>query len=158
MTFNLEYTSTRQDISYTLTVTADADGDLAIDVSGKGDDGTLLAQGNLRLPPGGAAEAAKLLRESLVAIAALDTKRRTTGNANQPWSAEQDTTLREAWLAHPPTKQAAEAIRELAEQRQRSVAAIRARLPRVGCDPDVTGRLLTETSAALVGRDAVVTS
>ncbi|GAA2988992.1 hypothetical protein [Actinokineospora diospyrosa] len=158
MAFNLEYTSKRQDISYTLTVTADVDGDLAIELTGKDDDSVLLAQGNLQLPPGGAAETAKLLRDALVAVSALDTKRRSTGNAHQPWSAEQDSTLREAWLAHPPTRPAAEVIRELAEHRRRSAAAIRARLPRVGCDPDVTGRLLTETTAALVGRDAVVAS
>ncbi|GAA3024855.1 hypothetical protein Aglo01_17840 [Actinokineospora globicatena] len=158
MAFNLEYTSKRQDLSYALTVAADDDGEIGIDVIAKDDHGGVAAEGTLRLPPGGAAETAKLLREALVAITALENKRRVVGNANQPWSAEQDSTLREAWLAHPPSRSATEVIRELATLRQRSPAAIRARLPRVGCDPDVSGRLLTEASAAIVGRDAVIAS
>ncbi|PPK65905.1 hypothetical protein V5P93_000202 [Actinokineospora auranticolor] len=160
MTFNLEYQSKRQDVLYTLTVTTDDSGELGIGLTGADPDGTVVAEGILRLPPGGATETAKLLRESLDAISGFEGRRtrRKTGNSHQPWTIEQDTTLREAWLSHPPSTQAPELIRELAEDRARTPAAIRARLPRVGCDPDVPGRLLTKESAALVGRDAIATT
>ncbi|WP_157440485.1 hypothetical protein [Actinokineospora inagensis] len=157
MAFNLEYTSKRQGVSYALTVSAHDDGDLDIEVAARDGRGVVVAEGSLRLPPGGAAETAKLLREALVAITAFE-GRRPVGNANQPWSAEQDSTLREAWLARSPATPAPDVIRELAAERKRSPAAIRARLPRVGCDPDVAGRLLTEATVTLVGRDAVIAS
>ncbi|WP_156893277.1 hypothetical protein [Actinokineospora enzanensis] len=160
MGFNLEYTSKRHDISYALTVTANDDGDLGLDLAGHDHTGTLVAEGALSLPPGGAAETARLLREALDAISHFEGRRarRFTGNANQRWTAEQDGALREAWLARPASAPAGEVIRALAGERLRSPAAIRARLPRVGCDPDVAGRLLTAATAELVGGDAVIAS
>ncbi|WP_156758499.1 hypothetical protein [Actinokineospora pegani] len=157
MTFTMEYTSTARDTTYTLTVTADADGALEIDLRGDDPAGSTVAEGTLALPPGGATEAARLLHQSLTAIAAFEGRRvrRSVGNANQRWTADADATLREAWLAHDPATPAVEVIRALATAHQRSPAAIRARLPRLGCDPDVTGRLLTESTASLLGRDAV---
>ena len=157
MAFTLEYTSTARDITYTLTVNADAEGALAIDLTGEDPEGTTVAEGTLTLPPGGATESARLLHQSLTAIAGFEGRRvrRSVGNANQRWTPDEDTALREAWLSHPPTDPATEVIRTLAAAHQRSPAAIRARLPRLTCDPDVTGRLLTETTAALIGRDAI---
>ncbi|SDC73296.1 hypothetical protein [Actinokineospora iranica] len=157
MAFNLEYTSKHRDVTYAMTVVADDDGELGIELLGANDRGTVVAEGALRLPPGGATETAKLLREALGAIAGFEGKRirQSVGNANQRWTRDQDITLREAWLSHPPTAPATEVIRTLAAERERTPAAIRARLPRLGCDPDVTGRVLTEETAALVGRDAI---
>jgi len=158
MAFTLEYTSTARNITYTLTVNADTEGALAIDLTGEDESGTKVAEGTLTLPPGGATESARLLHQSLTAIAGFETRRprrSTVGNANQRWTPDEDTALREAWLSHPPTDSATEVIRSLATTHQRTPAAIRARLPRLTCDPDVSGRLLTETTAPLVGRDAI---
>ncbi len=157
MAFTLEYTSKRHDVTYAMTIAAADGGELGIELVGADEHGAVVAEGSLRLPPGGATETAKLLREALAAIAGFEGRRvrRSAGNANQPWTADLDTALREAWLAQPPTTPATELIRALAAERERTPAAIRARLPRLGCDPDVSGRLLTEETATLIGRDAV---
>lgn len=159
MAFTLEYTSTQREITYAMTVTAqEGSGALSIELLGADVEGTVVADGSMTLPPGGATEAARLLRQALDAIAGFEHKRvrRRAGNSHQPWTSEQDAVLREAWLAGSPVDPAAGVIRALAAERERSPAAIRARLARLGCDPDVTGRLLTEQTAELVGRDAVV--
>ncbi|GLZ40699.1 hypothetical protein [Actinokineospora sp. NBRC 105648] len=158
MAFNLEYTSKHRDVTYALTIAAEQDGDLGVDLVGTNDNGTVVAEGTLRLPPGGATETARLLREALGAISTFEGrgKRTTVGNAHARWTPDQDSALREAWLSQPPTASASEVIRALAVERERTAASIRARLPRVGCDPDVAGRLLTAETAALVGRDATV--
>ena len=157
MAFTLEHTSTAQDITYTLRVTTDDDGALAVKISGADAAGTPVAEGSLTLPPGGAMPCARLIHQSLSAISGFKTPRskRSVGNANQRWTAEADAALREAWLSHPPTDAATAVIRELATAHERSPAAIRARLPRLSCDPDVVGRLLSEVTAPIVGRGAV---
>ncbi|WP_143219242.1 hypothetical protein [Actinokineospora bangkokensis] len=159
MAFTLEHTSTAQDVDYTLRLTTDEDGNTAVELTGVDAEGTRVAEGSLTLPPGGAAPCARLLTQSLTALSGLRSPRSrkppTSGNANQRWTAESDAALREAWLSHPPTDPAPEVIRQLASEHERSPAAIRARLARISCDPDVVGRLLNETTAGLVGRGAV---
>lgn len=61
-------------------------------------------------------------------------------NAGQPWTGEQDAQLRDTWLASRPP--AAARISELAKAMGRSPGGIDSRLPRVGCDPSMPGRLL----------------
>jgi len=66
-------------------------------------------------------------------------------NSHQPWTAELDAQLRDTWLAAEPPASAR--IGELARALGRSRAGIRARLARIGCDPDVPGRLLQPATA-----------
>lgn len=159
MAFTMEYTSTHQDTTYALTVSTLDGGGMTVALTGAAETGDQVAEGALRLPPGGATEAARLLHQALTAMATLEGRRRprragSAPNSHAPWTPDQDAALREDWLAHPATTPSSAAIRELAAARQRSPAAIRARLARIGCDPDVPGRLLTEEAAALLGRDA----
>jgi hypothetical protein len=67
-------------------------------------------------------------------------RRAGPANSHQPWTPELDAELRDTWLAAVPP--ASPRIGELAEAMSRSRNAIRARLARIGCDPDVPGRLL----------------
>ncbi|MGQ0839690.1 hypothetical protein [Actinokineospora sp.] len=158
MTFTMEYTSKLRDITYALTIAAQDGGDLGLDLVGADDAGSIVAEGTLRLPAGGATETAKLMQQALTAISTFEGRRvrRRVGNSHAPWTSEQDTALRVEWLTLATHTPATSAIRELAAARERSPAAIRARLARVGCDPDVAGRLLTQETAELVGRDAAV--
>lgn len=63
-------------------------------------------------------------------------------NSRQPWTADLDTVLKDTWLGTPSTTPATTVIGELAKGMGRSRGSIRARLARVGCDPDVPGRTL----------------
>jgi hypothetical protein len=141
-------------INYVVTVEGlGTDERLDLHLAGTTAEGAVLAEGTLRLPPGGMAPAAKLLKQALDAIGKLDPPKRPGRpvNANRPWTTEQDALLREEWLAATPVTPAAQIIRELAQTRQRSATAIRARLPHLGCDPDVPGRTLSDQAAELLG-------
>ena len=63
-------------------------------------------------------------------------------NARQPWTSDLDETLRETWLSTASTTPATEVIGTLAQSMGRTRGGIRARLARIGCDPDVPGRTL----------------
>ncbi|MGX7823540.1 hypothetical protein ACTG9Q_00440 [Actinokineospora sp. 24-640] len=154
MAFTLEHTATHRTTTYTLTVTAHDDGHVSLDLLGLTDADGIVAKGDLSLPPGGAAQASKLLTRALTAISALEGRRRvgSAPNAHAPWDHDQDAALRGAWQSYPETTPATSAIRELATARQRSPGGIRARLSRLGCDPDVPGRMLSPESASLLGR------
>ncbi|MDQ3404833.1 MAG: hypothetical protein M3548_15825 [Actinomycetota bacterium] len=157
MAFTMEYTGTHRDVTYALTVATDSDStDVGLDLLGTDSEGQVVAEGSLRLPAGGATETAALLNQALTAIATLEGKRprKRVGNSFAPWTPPQDKALYDDWLRQRPDTPATTAIRELATTRQRSPAAIRARLARIGCDPDVAGRLLSPEAAELVGRDA----
>ncbi|MCO1655771.1 hypothetical protein [Pseudonocardia humida] len=65
-------------------------------------------------------------------------------NGRVPWTAELDTTLKDAWLNSADTTPAFDLIGTIAKDMGRSRNSIRARLARVGCDPDVPGRVLRE--------------
>ncbi|WP_436493212.1 hypothetical protein [Actinokineospora sp. HUAS TT18] len=156
MAFTMEYTSTVHGVTYALTA-VDNGAAVDLDLVGTGDAGEIVAEGQVRLPPGGATAAAGLIRTALTAIATFEGRRPRTrvGNSHARWTQPDDESLRTDWLSYPPSTPATTAIRELAAARKRSSAAIRARLGRVGCDPDVAGRLLTAETASLVGRNAV---
>ncbi|MGW5050702.1 hypothetical protein [Actinokineospora sp. NPDC004072] len=152
MAFTLEHTATHRNTTYRLSVTSE-EGSLTLDLHGASPDGDV-ASGTIRLPVTGSAEAARLITRALTAASAFDgtRKRGTAPNSHAPWTLDQDTALRADWEAYPESTKAATAIRELAAARQRSSASIRARLSRIGCDPDVPGRLLTPETATLIGR------
>ena len=156
MGFHIDYRGETKaaGINYVVTVEGlGTDERLDLRLAGTTADGAVLAEGVLTLPPGGMAPVRKLLKQALDAIGKLDPPARAArpGNANQPWTTEQDDKLREEWLAAPPETPAVQLIRELAEARQRTAAAIRARVVQVGCDPDLPGRPLGEAAAELLG-------
>jgi hypothetical protein len=63
-------------------------------------------------------------------------------NSRQPCTSDLDDTLRETWMANASTTPATEVIGALAQAMGRTRGGIRARLARIGCDPDVPGRTL----------------
>jgi hypothetical protein len=65
-------------------------------------------------------------------------------NGRVPWTTDLDMSLKGAWLNAEDTTPAFDLIGELAKEMGRSRNSIRARLARVGCDPDVAGRALRE--------------
>ncbi|MFI6097810.1 hypothetical protein ACIA8G_19810 [Lentzea sp. NPDC051213] len=138
------------EVNYRLSATTDTGESLVLDLLGSLDSGEVIADGRLRLPVEGGATIGKLLSRVLGAHTRLRTRPSRHANANQPWTESLDTDLRTAWLAEPEAN-ASVRIRTLADEMQRSPTAIRARLPRVGCDPDIPGRELSPVAAVLLG-------
>ncbi|MFB9907942.1 hypothetical protein [Allokutzneria oryzae] len=124
-----------------------------IELSGTDIDGDAIAEGQLVLPAHGLAPCGQLLSEVMEALSRLHDPRRnrkrgargaSAANANAPWTSELDTELKERWLTGGAAPTAGPSvIGELAERFGRSRSSIRARLARVGCDPDVPGRILS---------------
>ncbi|MDX8146034.1 hypothetical protein SK854_28260 [Lentzea sp. BCCO 10_0061] len=138
------------EVNYRLSATTDSDESMVLDLLGSLDSGEVVADGRLRLPVEGGTTIGKLLARVLGAHTRLRGKPSRHANANQPWTESLDTELRTTWLT--PTDLLSPAlIRSLADDMQRSPTAIRARLARVGCDPDVPGRELSATAAVLLG-------
>jgi hypothetical protein len=138
------------DINYRLAVTVDAEESLVLDLLGSTETGDVVADGRLRLPVEGGGTIGKLLTRVLSAHTRLRSRPIRHANANQPWTKALDDELWEAWM-QLGCATAQERISDLAKHMQRSPTAIRARLPRVGCDPDVPTRALSETAAAMLG-------
>lgn len=138
------------DVHYRLSATTDSADALVLDLSGALDSGEVVAEGRLRMPVEGGTAVGKLLTRVLTAHSRLRPRAPRHANANQPWTDTLDTELRTAWLT-PTTDTAPELVKFLAEAMQRSTTAIRARLAKVGCDPDVPGRELSATGATLLG-------
>ena len=59
-------------------------------------------------------------------------------HSHRPWTEDLDTQLRDTWLACTGSNPAP-VIEEIAEAMGRSANGIRARLRRIGCDPDLPG-------------------
>jgi hypothetical protein len=138
------------DVSYKLSVTVDSEESLVLDLLGTAESGEVVADGRLSLPVEGGGTIGKLLTRVLSAHTRLRSRPIRHANANQPWTQALDDELREAWM-RPGSATAQDRIRDLAKHMQRSPTAIRARLPRVGCDPDVPTRALSGTAAAMLG-------
>lgn len=137
-------------INYKLSAAVESEDSLVIDLLGTAESGEVVADGRLRLPVEGGTTIGKLLTRVLTAHTRLRGRPNRHANANSPWTPALDTELREAWM-RPGDQNAAERINSLAKHMERSKTAIRARLPRVGCDPDVICRELSDTAAALLG-------
>jgi hypothetical protein len=138
------------DISYKLAATVDSEESLVLDLLGTTESGEVVADGRLRLPVEGGGTIGKLLTRVLSAHTRLRSRPIRHANANQPWTQALDGELRDVWL-QPGGEGAVDRINRLAKHMERSKTAIRARLPKVGCDPDVVGRELSDTAAALLG-------
>ncbi|MCX2949769.1 hypothetical protein [Lentzea sp. NEAU-D7] len=138
------------EVHYRLSATTDSDESVVLDLLGSLDSGEVVADGRLRLPVEGGVTVGKLLARVLSAHTRLRSRPSRHANANQPWTEALDTDLRTAWLTASETD-SPKLIRSLADAMERSPTAIRARLARVGCDPDVPGRELSATAAVLLG-------
>ncbi|SMD19441.1 hypothetical protein [Lentzea albidocapillata] len=141
------------EVNYRLSATTDSDESMVLDLLGSLDSGEVIADGRLRLPVEGGVTIGKLLARVLSAHTRLRSRPSRHANANQPWTEALDTDLRAAWLTSPETG-SPKLIRSLADAMERSPTAIRARLARVGCDPDVPGRELSATAAVLLGANS----
>ncbi|ATE57998.1 hypothetical protein [Actinosynnema pretiosum] len=141
-------------------VVASADPDLVVELTGVDTSGAQVAEGALRLPADAGVAVGRLLGQVLGALGRLGargpTGRERPANANQPWSGELDGELRAAWLEAEPGTTAAELVRVVARGMGRSAWSIRARLARVGCDPDVPGRVLSPAGAGVLGAGELV--
>lgn len=136
-------------IDYRLSATVESEDSLVLDLLGTTESGHVVADGRLRLPVEGGSTIGKLLTRVLAAHTRLQVRPVRHANATRPWTQALDSELREAWL-QPGSRGAVQRINSLAERMQRSPTAIRARLAKVGCDPDVATRELSETAAALL--------
>lgn len=102
-----------------------------------GPDGEQIAEGSLDLDVAVVDTVAELVADSLLSAIASGRgpRRRSAGRPAQqgrPWSEEMDAELESRWLA-------GESVAEIAAYFERSPGGIRARLPRVGCDPENPG-------------------
>jgi hypothetical protein len=136
---------------------------VAVEFTGADSDGRIVAEGNLLIDIAGLPAASSFLWQTLEGLAALNGQRpsrrppaaRTRPprppNAGQPWTEEHNERLRQRWMGSPVTMAAHELLGELAEGFGRTRSAIRAQVSRLGCDPDVPGRALTDPTAEPAG-------
>ncbi|HUQ57730.1 hypothetical protein [Lentzea sp.] len=141
------------EVNYRLSATTDSGESLVLDLLGSLDSGEVIADGRLRMPVEGGATVGRLMARVLTAHTRLRPRPSRHANANQPWTEALDADLRTAWLTASEDA-APTLVRSLAETMQRSTTAIRARLAKVGCDPDVPGRELSATGATLLGTNS----
>ncbi|WP_309118045.1 hypothetical protein [Saccharothrix sp.] len=135
---------------------AAADPDLSMELTGIDTSGATVAEGTLRLPADASATVGRLLAQVLEALGKLGappprSPRSRPANANHPWTDDLDAHLRATWLSASPLTPTTDLIRTLARDHQRSATSIRARLAKVGCDPDIPGRLLSPEAADVLG-------
>jgi hypothetical protein len=137
--------------TYRFSISTDASGETVLDLVGTTSDGGVVADGRIRLPSSDGIEIGKTLGRALSAQSRLTGGKPKATNAGTPWSDELDEQLKTAWLELTPTDNATKHLKELATAMQRTPTAIRARLPRVGCDPDIPGRQLSLDAASVFG-------
>ncbi|MBB5156129.1 hypothetical protein [Saccharopolyspora phatthalungensis] len=142
--------------TYDITAKGEPAGDdqpatVAVEFTGADADGRVVAEGNLLIAIDGLGDANAFLARTLGGLAALHepwTAGRGRGrprppNAGRPWAEADGERLRERWLSSVG-ETASRLVGELAEELGRTRGAVRAQLPRLGCDPDVPGRVLAE--------------
>ncbi|WP_190817607.1 hypothetical protein [Saccharopolyspora pogona] len=125
---------------------------VAVEFTGADADGRVVAEGNLLIAVDGLGDAKAFLAQTLDRLAALHVpwtaahgrSRPRPPNAGRPWTEPDGERLRERWLGSVG-ETASRLIEELAEEFGRTRGAVRAQLPRLGCDSDVPGRVLAET-------------
>ncbi|MEV6648518.1 helix-turn-helix domain containing protein [Amycolatopsis sp. NPDC051371] len=133
-----------QEITYQIAVATRTDDDRAeptprvmITLEAGGPGGEPVAEGSLDLDVAVAATVADLVADGLLAAtgAGRGPRRRSAGRPAQqgrPWNEEMDAELENRWIA-------GESVAEIATYFERTPGGIRARLPRVGCDPENPG-------------------
>lgn len=130
--------------TYSIEVTALPGGDqpdrLIVSIGGAGPNGELVADGQLEVASGAAAALGSVLSETLrhhVALTEPGARRTRARPAGQgrPWNRDLDLELERRWLE-------GQTVEEIAIHFERTPGGIRARLPRVGCDPERPGEYL----------------
>ncbi len=133
-----------QEITYQIAVATRTDDDRAeptprvmITLEAGGPGGEPVAEGSLDLDVAVAATVADLVADGLLSAAGASRgpKRRSAGRPAQqgrPWNEEMDAELENRWIA-------GETVAQIAAYFERTPGGIRARLPRVGCDPENPG-------------------
>lgn len=131
---------------YSIEVTALPGGDrpdrLIVSIGGSGPQGEVVADGQLEVAAAAAAPLGTVLTETLRHHAGFIEPGRRRARARpasqgRPWIPELDAELEKRWIA-------GDAVEEIAIHFERSPGSIRARLPKVGCDPDRPGEYLPE--------------
>jgi hypothetical protein len=133
-----------QEITYHIAVATRTDDDRAeptprvmITLEAGGPGGEPVAEGSLDLDVAVAATVADLVADGLLSAAGAGRgpKRRSAGRPAQqgrPWNEEMDAELENRWIE-------GETVAQIAAYFERTPGGIRARLPRVGCDPENPG-------------------
>ncbi|WP_410659927.1 helix-turn-helix domain containing protein [Amycolatopsis sp. lyj-112] len=110
-------------------------------VGGAGPQEEPIAEGRLDMDAEAIPALATVLSDTLLAFAGQGGRNRRRRSADRPaqqglpWSEELDAELESRWLA-------GESVEEVARAFERTPGGIRARLPRVGCDPEHRGAYL----------------
>lgn len=125
---------------------------VAVEFTGADTDGRIVAEGNLLIAVEGLADATRFLTRTLDGLAAFNGKRPAgrsavstrarPPNAGRPWTEELNEQVRQRWMQSAATVPATGLLGELAQEFGRTRSSVRAQLARLGCDPDVPGRLL----------------
>ncbi|WP_236796857.1 helix-turn-helix domain containing protein [Amycolatopsis sp. GM8] len=132
--------------TYSIEVTALPGGDqpdrLVVSVNGEGPQGAAVAEGHLEVASTAATALGSVLAETLRHHVAISmpggrSTRARPAHQGRPWTTEQDAELESRWIR-------GDSIDEIAVHFERSPGGIRARLPRVGCDPERPGEYLPE--------------
>ncbi|GHE86470.1 hypothetical protein GCM10017786_17410 [Amycolatopsis deserti] len=135
--------------TFSIEVTALPDGDrdlladrLVIRVGAAGAEGEPVADGQIEVAASAAETLGSVLSETLRHHAALADPggrrgRDRPASQGRPWTPELDAELERRWIA-------GESVADIARELGRSPGGIRARLPRVGCDPERRGEYLPD--------------
>jgi hypothetical protein len=115
---------------------------LVVSVAASGPDGERRAEGQLEVSPEVAGALGGVLSETLRHHGAMSEpgggrSRDRPAGRGRPWTAEQDAELERRWIS-------GEDVATIAARFERTPGGIRARLPRVGCDPQRPGEYLPE--------------
>ncbi|GAB3151319.1 helix-turn-helix domain containing protein [Amycolatopsis sp. NPDC004378] len=133
-----------QEITYQIAVATRTDDDRAepntrvmITLEAGGPTGEPVAEGSLDLDVAVASTVADLVADGLLSATGggRAPRRRSAGRPAQqgrPWNEEMDAELESRWIA-------GESVADIAAYFERTPGGIRARLPRVGCDPENPG-------------------
>ena len=127
---------------YTVRASTTGDEGRRIEVALAGVDraGSPAASGSFTLPTDGLAAVGKLINQVMSGLSTLNGRATASpANAQAPWTKEQDDELLERWTSAEETDPAHAVRHTLAAHFGRSAGSIRARLLRIGCDPDAPG-------------------
>ncbi|MCE7008925.1 hypothetical protein LWC34_39860 [Kibdelosporangium philippinense] len=124
----------------TLPAGTDHDERVEVALSNRDSAGAATECGSFTLPADSLNVVGKLISQVLTGLSTLSGRTTTTpANAQAPWTKEQDEELLERWASAGDTYSAQAFRRILAEHFGRTTGSIRARLLRIGCDPDAPG-------------------
>lgn len=117
-------------------------GRIAVSVVAAGEHAEVIAEGTLEVDIAAAGTLGTVLAKTLRSMADIAAQQggrsaAAAANRGRPWTEAMDAELERQWLAGA-------SVAEIADLFERSPGSIRARLPRVGCDPVNRGAYLPE--------------